>query len=208
MRWIERACLLCLALMFGAAIGSGCSQSSNTGGTGGSGALGGQNAGSGGAAGALGATGGTPGSAGQMGSGGATATGGAIGTGGSGGTSGGAGKTGSGGSAGDSGAAAVACQNVQASCNLGPASTPPVKGCVDYSGVDSATLSTLQTNCESTLLGTWSSSPCDTTGAAGGCLSSGGPACSIKWIPSSEVAGVPLATLQQECGSESWVSLH
>jgi hypothetical protein len=54
MRSITGVCRLGLVLVFGAAIGSGCSGSSVTGGTGGSGALGGHGAGSGGVAGARG----------------------------------------------------------------------------------------------------------------------------------------------------------
>jgi hypothetical protein len=197
-----------LALIFGAAIGCGGSGGPTTTGAGGSGAAAGHGDGSGGAGGAPAGSGGTSGAAGKAGSGGSPGSGGAAGApGSSGGTPGGAGKTGSDGSAGDSGTSTVGgCPNVQASCDLSASTVVPSKGCVDYSGVASGTLSTLQTTCETSDQGVWSSSPCDTSGSAGGCLIVGSGGCTIKWIPAAEVAGLSLATLQQECGAGTWVT--
>jgi hypothetical protein len=198
-----------LALVVGAANGCGGSGGSNTAGAGGSGAAAGQGAGSGGAAGVpgVGGSGGVSGGAGQAGSGGSVGSGGAAGArGGSGGTSGAAGKTGSGGSAGDSGTTVGGCPDVQASCDLSASTVVPSKGCIDYSGTASATLSTLQTNCVNTNQGVWSTSPCDTSGSAGGCLVVGSGGCSIKWIPAAEVAGISPAMLQEECGAGTWVT--
>jgi hypothetical protein len=223
-RSITCVCRLGLALLFGAAIGCGGSGSPTSAGTGGSGASGGRGVGSGGAGGALAGSGGTLGGAGKAGSDGSAGGpgtggngangGGGVGNGGaggalagSGGTLGGAGKAGSDGSAGGAGTNTVGgCQNVQASCDLSTSTVVPSKGCIDDSGVPSATLSNLQTTCENADQGVWSSSPCDTSGSAGGCLIVGSGVCSIKWIPEAEVAGLSLATLQQECGAGTWVT--
>ena len=179
-RSITWVCPLGLALLFGAAIGCGGSGSPTSAGTGGSGASGGRGVGSGGAGGTLA---------------------------GSGGTLGGAGKAGSDGSAGGPGTNTVGgCTNVQASCDLSTSTVVPSKGCIDYSGVSSATLSNLQTTCENADQGVWSSRPCNTSGSAGGCLIVGSGGCTIKWIPEAEVAGLSLATLQQECGAGTWVT--
>jgi hypothetical protein len=107
----------------------------------------------------------------------------------------------------DFGVGSVAsCPDVQASCDLSMSTVVPSKGCIDYSGTSSATLSTLQTNCVNTNQGVWSASACDTSGSAGGCILVEGEVCSIKWIPAAEVAGLSLAMLQQECGAGTWVT--
>ena len=110
-----------------------------------------------------------------------------------------AGHTGSGGSAvggsaGDGGIATAVggCQSVQGSCNATGAVL--LGGCVDYAGLPSATLTNLQTNCQ-TIQATWSTSPCDTSDVVGGCLIQGNGICSVQW--DKEVAQV--AASQQTC---------
>jgi hypothetical protein len=88
------------------------------------------------------------------------ANGGASGAGGSGG--GGAGGTSNG------------CAGVQASCSLGG------NVCTEYAGQNSGGLGALKTAC-SAMSYTWATSPCNRTGAIGGCETQVAGVCQVIW---------------------------
>ncbi len=95
---------------------------------------------------------------------------------------------------------AIGCADVQASCRI-----PIGNICYDYAGNDPTALGTLETTCTEQT-GTWSTSPCNTSGSVGGCKATSRTACVVGWQFPPDSASVQKSACTAGTAGDSWVS--
>jgi hypothetical protein len=79
------------------------------------------------------------------------------------------------------------CTNIQGSCN---STHGTLRACSDYAGQDAQVLSAYASECDGPTQ-TWSTSPCDTSGAVGGCAVVESTSCAVTWsYPPAEASFV------------------